>query len=368
MRIDLGPAHDHTMPSPSFIGGKVPPEPVIFDGDMGGDDAWAILMMLAHPERFQVLGISSVFGNVDLEKATRNACQLVAYADHHHLPVFPGESGPLQGPNMLGDDAYGEDGFGGVDLGVRGVRPRARHAVRWIRSVLRRSEEKITLIATGPLTNIARVLEQEPALAAKIRRIVVMGGGLRPGPRPDVPGRSGNITLNAEFNFFQDPYAADKVAKSGLPIDFLTLDSNHHLDLDPHRRQRTRDIRTDIFGDPVVRMLDTVAHLDMAKFGTLGPTIQDPNVIMHMLQPAFYRAERGHVFVEHGTDKDDTPFTQRRHGKMHFIYDPQGPARVMTGMHQPEGVFHLMHQSLERTSRNVENRQRRHAGPNYFMR
>ena len=329
------------------------PVPVIFDGDMGGDDAWAIMMLLAHPDKFRVLGISSVFGNVDLDKSTKNACDLLAFTGYPYIRVYPGSRSPLSGANMLGDNAYGEDGLGGVDLGASGVSFQRKHAVEWMGSALERSKGKVTLFVTGPMTNIARVLRDAPHVAGKIERIVAMGGGVAPGPNPDVPGRAGNITEHAEFNFFQDPYAVNVVAESGVRVDLVTMDANHNLDFTASRREKILSIHPDSFGQKVARMLDVVAELDMDKFGLRGPAVHDPNVIVYALHPGLYTGKRGAISVEHGTDAPDVPFHQQRHGKLHFKEDKKGNVNLITGIKDPDRVFSLMLASMKRTGDRV---------------
>lgn len=334
------------------------PLPVIYDGDMGGDDAWAVLAMLAHPDRFRVLGITTVFGNVDLNRATRNINELLAFAGHDAIPVFAGKASPLVGPNMLGDDAYGDDGIGGVKLDSPGEVAETEFAPDWIGRTLVASAEKITIFATGPLTNIAAALTTHPAARDKVERVVLMGGGLNPGPRPDIPGRSGNITVHAEFNFFQDPYAVNAMSATGVPLTVLTMDANQHIDLDPVQRERFRSIEPARLGQALVAMLDPVAALDMPKFGARGPFIHDPNVIVQALNPGCYEGQRGFIAAEQDTDAPGVDFVQQRRGKMIFNAAADGNAEVVLRMTDPATVLAILHDSFTRIGRRMIERDR----------
>ncbi|WP_318389797.1 ribonucleoside hydrolase RihC [Enterobacter sp.] len=196
-------------------------QPIILDTDPGIDDAAAIAAVLFAPELDLKL-MTTVAGNVSVEKTTRNALQLLHFwqAD---VPLAQGAAAPLLRP--LRDAAYvhGESGMEGYDFIDHQRQPLAKPAFQAIRDLLMHSPEPVTLVAIGPLTNIALLLSQYPECQFNIRRLVIMGGSA---------GR-GNFTPNAEFNIAIDPEAAARVFQSGLPIVMCGLDVTNQAVLTP---------------------------------------------------------------------------------------------------------------------------------------
>ncbi len=189
---------------------------VIIDADPGTDDALALMMALSS-EAFVIEGITTVGGNARLADTTRNALRLVDYlglpvlAD---LPVIKGSARPLKGNFHYGYEVHGAGGLG-VRLPSPMSEPHAMGAAEYIATSVLDSPGDISIIALGPLTNIARAMEIEPGLAGMVDEIVVMGGAI------EVPG---NTTPYAEFNIHNDPLAADMVLTSGAPITLVGLD------------------------------------------------------------------------------------------------------------------------------------------------
>ena len=183
----------------------------IIDTDPGTDDALAIMMALNSPD-VEVLGLTTVGGNASLAHTTRNALRLVEYMGRADIPVSRGASRPLKGRFGY---AYGFHGPGG--LTVRLPRPRSEpitlRAADYL--VARNHAGELTLVALGPLTNVARALTLEPRIAGWLKRLVVMGGAV------EVPS---NVTPHAEFNIHSDPHAADLVLSSGAPVTLVGLD------------------------------------------------------------------------------------------------------------------------------------------------
>ncbi|HIC67212.1 MAG TPA: nucleoside hydrolase, partial [Paracoccus sp.] len=168
-------------------------EKIIIDTDPGQDDAVAILLALASPE-LEVLGITTVAGNVPLPLTTLNALKILELAGRADLPVFAGCEAPLRRRLVTAEHVHGKTGLDGIELPVPATAARDRHAVDFIVETLRREPAgSVTLVPIGPLTNIARALERAPDIAARIRRIVIMGGAYF---------EVGNITPTAEFNIY----------------------------------------------------------------------------------------------------------------------------------------------------------------------
>jgi inosine-uridine nucleoside N-ribohydrolase len=188
------------------------PVRLIIDTDPGVDDAVAILMALAAPVA-DVVGLTTVGGNVNLARATRNALALLQAAGRTEVPVVKGAARPLRGRFSPSVAFHGPGGLS-VRLPDPAIRPVNQSAVDFIADRLSRHPRGITVVALGPLTNLARLLQRHPDALAKAHRIVVMGGAV------NTPG---NVTSKAEFNIHSDPVATDMVLSSGLPITLADL-------------------------------------------------------------------------------------------------------------------------------------------------
>lgn len=189
--------------------------PVIIDTDPGIDDALAIMLAFASPE-IEVLGLTSVGGNVGIEHTTRNAQDLLALIGRTDVPVGMGAARPLVQPDAR-DAAtiHGGNGLGGVELPHSPVPVDRRGAVELLRDLIEGSPDPVTVVPIGPLTNIALLHATFPETYAKIERLVLMGGGAI---------RLGNVTPTAEFNIWFDAEAAARVFAAGVPITMVGLD------------------------------------------------------------------------------------------------------------------------------------------------
>lgn len=186
--------------------------PVLIDCDPGVDDAIALLLALASPE-LDVLGVTAVAGNQTLERTTANALRVVELAGRADVPVAAGADRPLV-RELVVSKVHGESGLGGWDLPeVRGTAVE-EHAVDLLARIALASPEPVTLVALGPLTNVALLLSLQPEAAARLGGIVLMGGAFGPG----------NVTPLAEFNVWTDPEAAARVFSSGLDVTMVGLD------------------------------------------------------------------------------------------------------------------------------------------------
>ena len=183
-------------------------KPVLIDCDPGSDDALAILAALNSPD-LDVVGLTTVGGNATIDDTTRNALAILEIGGRAEVPVWRGAGRPLVGEFRFGYDYHGEAGVG-IRLEAPATREQPEPAVDAIaRTVLDRPGE-LTLIALGPLTNVAQALRREPKLADEVAEIIVMGGAV------EAPG---NVTGHAEFNIYNDPAAAGVVFDSGSPGD-----------------------------------------------------------------------------------------------------------------------------------------------------
>ena len=193
---------------------------VIFDTDPGVDDAIALYFALAHPE-IEVIGVTTTFGNVCVAQATANALYLTRIAGHC-IPVAQGVQRPLHKPaGKYPDFIHGHDGLGNLNSRIDvGGEPEAESAAEFIVRMARQHPGEITLVAVGPLGNLAVALELEPQLAKLLKQVVLMGGSI------DEPG---NVSPVAEANVWHDPHAADRVFGAGWELTMVGLDVTHRV-------------------------------------------------------------------------------------------------------------------------------------------
>jgi len=261
---------------------------IIIDTDPGQDDAVAILLALAERERLDLLGITTVAGNVPLPLTTINALRILELAGRDDVPVFPGARQPLLRKLWTAEFVCGADGLDGAGLPPPRVGAQDRHAVAFLVDTLKAAAERsVTLCPIGPLTNIALAFAQEPELATKVERIVLMGGAR------DL----GNMTPAAEFNFFVDPHAAAMVLRLPVPIVMFGLHVTHQALGTPERVDRIAAL-----GTPVARavcgMLGRPRRGGIDRFGVPGHPLHDPCVIAYLLWPDLFTGRDCHVAVE----------------------------------------------------------------------
>jgi purine nucleosidase len=209
--------------------------PLILDCDPGHDDAFAILLAAGSPLA-DLRAITTVGGNATLEAVTENARRVCTLAGIRDVPIAAGAAGPLRGELETAADVHGESGLDGPDLPEPDVELDPRPAIELMADVLRAATEPITLVATGPLTNVALLLESAPDVTAQIREIVWMGGSR---------GR-GNRTPYAEFNAWVDPEAAAIVVGSEPRFTLVGLHLTHHALATPQVVQRIRGVGGDL--------------------------------------------------------------------------------------------------------------------------
>ncbi len=196
------------------------PTPIILDCDPGHDDMVAILLAAASPA-IDLRAITTVAGNGTLPQTTRNALLTCTHAGIRDVPVAAGSAGPLLGgAAQIAEKVHGESAMDGADLGEPDVELDPRHAIDLMADVLRAAQEPVTLVPTGPLTNVALLLRRHPELAERIGAVVLMGGAVA----------TGNWRPLAEFNMWADPEAAPIVFSSGLDVTHQALATDAVLD------------------------------------------------------------------------------------------------------------------------------------------
>ena len=210
------------------------PRPIIIDCDPGQDDAVALFLAMASPDELEILGITTVAGNVPLELTQRNARMMCDLAGQQALPVFAGCEKPMVLDAITAEYIHGNTGIDGVDVFEPETPLQEQHAVDYLIETLLAAEEgSVTLVPTGPMTNLGTAIEREPEILDGVREIVSMGGAMREG---------GNRSPSAEFNILVDPHAADIVYNCGKPITAMGLDVTHKVLSTRERVARIREL------------------------------------------------------------------------------------------------------------------------------
>lgn len=310
--------------------------PLILDCDPGHDDALAIALALADP-RLRLLAITTVAGNAPLARTTRNAGRVLALAGRSDVPVASGASRPFVRERWIPVAFHGESGLDGADLLEPAVPRDPRSAVELSASIVRSSAEPVTLVATGPLTNVALLLRAAPDLHDRIAGIVIMGGSLG----------LGNTTASAEFNIWADPEAATIVFEAGIPLRMAGLDVTHQALMLPDDIARldgsgTRAGR--VFAD-LMRFF-AIHHRE--RYGWAGPPIHDAVAVAWLAEPDLVRSESMRVDI----DTTDGPSRGRT------VADPEGlsgrPRNVEVGLGIDRGrLIDMLVEAVARLDREV---------------
>lgn len=261
---------------------------IIIDTDPGVDDALAIFFALASPE-LDVIGLTSVYGNAGVSVTTRNALALLQIAERTDVPVAKGAAKPLASrylgavPKIHGKDGQGD---GGVPTPTR--KAMKGTAADFICRAAAEAPGQVTLVAIGPLTNLALALKQDPAVASNVKEVVIMGGNAF------VPG---NATPEAEANIYNDPEAADLVFAAGWPVVMVGLDVTHDAFLNDAAAKRitsspkatSRHIGTTL---PLYRRFYEEAH------GLHGVCLHDPSALAYLVDKSLFSTKRVPIRVE----------------------------------------------------------------------
>ena len=259
---------------------------VIIDCDPGYDDALALFLAARSPE-ISLIGVTCVAGNAEVEKTAYNALCLCSLAGMPQIPVAKGMAHPLYNRLETAPHIHGESGLGGVDLPNPDGTLHPQHAVDFLIDTIMASDDDITVIPIGPLTNIAMALLKEPRLALHIPEIVLMGGSMG----------LGNATPSAEFNIYADPEAAKVVFNAGIPIVMVGLDVTHQALLTP---QHIMAIAKN--GTPVAAVAATILRAYREKITPLGEecvmTMHDACAVATVCDPTLLTARLMRVDIE----------------------------------------------------------------------
>lgn len=209
---------------------------ILIDTDPGIDDSLAILLALASPE-LSLEGLSVVHGNCSLQQATTNALSILGLAHASHIPVAMGCELPLVQPSLLAPETHGNTGLGYAKLPEPQNQPIGQHGSDFLIEKIMSNPGEITLVAIGPLTNVALAIRQEPRIVSALKEIIIMGGAIR---------HEGNTTALAEFNAYVDPHAAHIVFHAGIPTTLVPLDVTYQCILTAQDVERLQKIDSPI--------------------------------------------------------------------------------------------------------------------------
>jgi purine nucleosidase len=247
---------------------------ILLDCDPGHDDAIALLLALASPE-LELLGVTTVAGNQTLDKTTANAIRLLEFVGRTEIPVAAGADRPLVREQYVASYVHGETGLDGPDLPPAQGEPLDRHAVDFLADTIRETRGVVTLVPTGPLTNVALLLALHPD--ARPERIVLMGGAIA----------EGNVTPAAEFNIWADPEAAARVFGSGIDVTMVGLDVTHKaLFTAAHVGRLAGRV-----GRMVAELLEFYGHFHKEVYDFDGSPIHDAVAVAQVIRDSLVKTE-----------------------------------------------------------------------------
>lgn len=301
---------------------------IIMDCDPGQDDVISLLLAMSSPEELEILGVTACAGNVPLKLTQRNTRIVCEMAQRPDVKVYAGCERPMFRDLVTAEYVHGETGIDGFKVYEPDHPLEAQHGVDFIVETLRAAQpNSVTLVPTGPLTNIAMAFVKDPSIVDKVSHIVLMGGAMREG---------GNVTPSAEFNIYVDPHAAQIVFDCGRPITVMSLDVTHQVLTTKNRVQRIRDIGSKV-AHAAADMLDFYDRHDTEKYGSAGSALHDPCTIAFLLQPELFEGKQCNVSVE--TDSELT----MGHTAVDFWQVTKGPRNAnWIFKADAEGFFNLL--------------------------
>ncbi|MFC5473985.1 nucleoside hydrolase [Paraherbaspirillum soli] len=277
------------LPMQAAFAAAAKPLPLIIDTDPGADDVIALLLALSARDKLDVRALTTVAGNVQLNKTSRNARMVREWANRPDVPVYAGSPRPMLRTPIYAAEVHGAEGVTGVQV-FEPKQPLAKgHAVQYlIETLLAAPPQSMTVVTLGPQTNLAMALIENPGIRQGIKEVVMMGGAHFNG---------GNITPAAEFNVFADPHASDVVFKSSLPITVIPLDVTHKMLTSPERIAGLRNIGNKA-GKTAADILDAYVAHDIKQYGLPGGPVHDATTIGYLLRPEMFKGRMVNVEVD----------------------------------------------------------------------
>ena len=261
---------------------------IIIDTDPGVDDAIAILLALAAKDEIEVVGITTVNGNVGLHYTTPNACKILTLAGRTDIPVYSGCAKPLEREPLSAEEVHGNDGLGGIGFPDVEKQPEEEFAVDFLVRKARELKGELVLVPIGPLTNLAKAIEKDPEFVNNVKEIVMMGGA----------EFKGNVTPTAEFNFWVDPEAAKIVFDAGFKkITMVGLDAIDNARMNPALRELLYQIDT-----PVSKFIYDITRVYVNESWRtekdLGCRLCDVLAVSQLLDPSVCKVVDAYVDIE----------------------------------------------------------------------
>lgn len=278
--------------------------PIIMDCDPGHDDAIAMILACAS-DKLDVKAITTVGGNQTVAKTTNNALKMLTFMNKQ-IPVAKGADRPMRRELEIAPEVHGDTGLDGPVIPEATQKALDINAYELMAKVVEESEDKVTLVPTGPLTNIAIFLSAYPHLKSKIERISLMGGS----------AIGGNWTASAEFNILVDPEAADIVFRSGIPITMAGLDVTHKAQVYPEDIEKIKSQGGKV-AVLVAELLEYFIKFHKEICGWDFAPLHDPCAIAWLINPDMFESKKLNVQIdmdgEHTTGCTVTDFLNRFH-------------------------------------------------------
>lgn len=260
---------------------------IIIDTDPGVDDLMAISLAIQSPD-IEVVGITSIFGNVPTKQATINALTLVEYFGQQ-IPVYEGAYLPMNGKQQPPSvDVHGQDGLGDLFLPLPTLKQETMPAAHFIVETINRNPNQIILLVLGPQTNLAEALRIDPSIAKKVKEVVIMGGAFE---------TAGNITEHSEWNIWQDPVAAQKVAQASWPKTYIGLDATTQVVLTDQHLFEIADL-SPMLGNLLVDVSRKYFDFYRQTYGMdRSGFMHDPSALLYITHPQAFGFKQGKVNV-----------------------------------------------------------------------
>lgn len=302
---------------------------LLIDCDPGHDDALAIMAALANPESFKILGITTIGGNQTLKKVTENAQNILSFLKAD-VPLATGQAGPLVKPLQTAPEAHGDSGMDGPYFDGADYPIVSSSGVQFLAEKIRESQSKVTLVALGPLTNIALLIKNYPEVLPKIEEISLMGGGIH----------HGNQTPLAEFNIYVDPDAAEIVFQSGLPIIMSGLDVTEKAEITVDEIHQLKDKGR---VSQLAYELLSFYNQSGRQFGFINSPIHDLCAVVSLLKPELFTGSFADIHVI----TDDSPARGLTYGDFRRIAPEPKQTLVLEEVDR-EGFVEVLMEALVR--------------------
>ena len=264
---------------------------IILDCDPGQDDAVALALAMAATNEIEILGVTTVAGNVPLNLTQRNARIMCEMCHRSDVKVYAGAEKPMAQELVTAEHVHGKSGLDGIEIYEPSHSLEEKHAIDFIiESCLAAEHNSLILVPTGPLTNIGLAIDREPDILPKIKEIVLMGGARK---------EAGNITPSAEFNIYVDPEAAKLVLQCGRPIVMMSLDVTHQVLTTQKRVDKIRNLDSSV-GEGIAALIEYYERYDEEKYHLDGAPLHDPCTVAYLLKPELFKFKNVNVEIETG--------------------------------------------------------------------